>query len=408
MILKIHWENDRMKFNSFSFQPSKLITVKNEIKKTFPTKTDIYKIKSQKAKEVDLEELLQKIREFSLDKMIYLADSLKAEEIIALAINYSDIPNELYKKINKIILHKKDKFLIKILWNNFAEDYKNKDLTSLLGNLLASFSKLNDQEKMLDTIFKDSSPLINMRKQIENNKVTLFNFLEDLDLIIENKVSKKLAADLFNKSSKSFFIREAKDNLIKVFKVLEIKNLKAVVENYLFVFKDAEYVEELMYRIKDRLGDPREYSTAWNSIDQKAKEKAAAWFNYKKLKEFFDSITTDQEEAQKRFSYWEKQVDIMEKVDYVKKYLQLFLTFDNFVVVEFGDLGNAVYFYKKDFFEQNLAQYMNKHNAVNNNSLKYTYEARNMGNKNVYKVNHMSSWQHKADKMIKELRSGRK
>ncbi|SDH13680.1 EH signature domain-containing protein [Halanaerobium congolense] len=398
-----------MKFNSFSFQPSKLIAVKNEIKKTFPTKADIYKIKSQKAKEVDLEELLKKIREFSLDKIIYLADSLKTEEIIALAIKYSNIPHELYKKINNIILHKKDKFIIKILWNNFAEDYTNKDLSSLLGNLLASFSKLNDQEKVLDTIFKDSSPLINMRKYIENNKITLFYFLDKLDLIFENKISKRLAADLLSKGTKPVFLREDKNNLIKVFKELEIKNLKAVVENYLFVFKDKEYEEELMYIIKDRLGDPREdYSTAWNEIDKKAKEKAAAWFNYKKLKEFFDSITTDQEEAQKRFSYWEKQVDIMEKVDYVKKYLQLFLTFDNFVVVEFGDLGNAVYFYKKDFFEQNLAQYMNKHNAVNNNSLKYTYEARNMGNKNVYKVNHMSSWQHKADKMIKELRAGRR
>ncbi|CCU78669.1 hypothetical protein HSACCH_00808 [Halanaerobium saccharolyticum subsp. saccharolyticum DSM 6643] len=398
-----------MKFNSFFFQPSKLIAVKNEIKKTFPTKSDIYKIKSQKAKEVDLEELLKKIREFSLDRIIYLADSLKAEEIIALAINYSEIPNELYKKINKIILHKKNKFLIKILWNNFAEDYKNEDLNRLLGNLLASFSKLNDQEKVLYNIFKDSSPLINMRKQIENNKITLFDFLEELDLIFENKISKRLAADLFSKSSKLFFIREEKDNLIKIFKELEINNLKEVVENYLFVFKDKEYQEELMYKIKDRLGDPREdYSTAWNNIAHKAKEKAAAWFNYKKLKEFFDSITTDQEEAQKRFSYWEKHVDIMEKVDYVKKYLQLFLTFDNFVVVEFGDLGNAVYFYKKDFFKENLAQYTSKYNAVNNKSLKYTYEARNNRNKYVYKVDHRNDWQHKVNRMLKELRLGRK
>jgi hypothetical protein len=204
-------------------------------------------------------------------------------------------------------------------------------------------------------------------------------------------------------------MREKEEELIKIFTEFKSEDFKKAAENYLIVFKQEEYLEELMYKIKNQIGDPREdYSTAWEQIDNKAKEKAAAWFNYKKLKEFFDSITTDQEEAKKRFAYWEKHYKEMKKVDYVKKYLQLFLTFDKFVVVEFGDLGNAVYFYKKDFFDQKLAQYMNKYNSVNNNSLKYTYEARNMSNKKVYKVNHMSSWQDKADKMIEELKAGRR
>jgi hypothetical protein len=398
-----------MKFNTFSFQPSKLIAVKNEIKKTFPTKADIYRIKSQKAKRVDLDELLQKIREFSLDKIIYLADSLKTEELIAIAINYCDISNELYKKINKIILHKKDRFLIKILWHNFAEDYKNKDLSRLLSNLLASLSKLNDQEKVLDTIFKDSSPLINMRKEIENNKIALFDFLEDLDLIFENKISKKLATDLFSKRSKPFFIREDKGNLIKVFKELEIKNLKAVVENYLFVFKDEEYEEELMYIIKDRLGDPREdYSTAWNSIDQKAKEKAIGWFNLQVLKEFINNIDVDDKEAKERFNYWYKYRNKAKPMLFIKKYKQLFLVFDKFAVIEFGNKGNAAYFYGIKFFDENLRKFMDKNNPQNNNYLKFYPKAKDKNIKNVERFRHIDGWQNTADKLVDGFKSGRR
>ncbi len=398
-----------MKIKTFSFQPTKLIAVKKKIQKTFPTKADIYNIKSEKAKAVDLDELLEKIRAYNQDKIIYLADSLKEAEITALAYNYSEISAELYQKINRIILHRKNKFFIKILWHNFADDYQNKDLKQLLGNLLASLAQLNKQEKILDMIFSKSSPLLNMQKYIKDKQISLFKFLDQVNLIFENKVSKKLASELFIQGSKEVFMREKEQDLIKIFTEFKSEDFKKAAENYLIVFKEEEYLEELMYKIKDQMGDPREdYSTAWKQIDNKAKEKAAAWFNYKKLKEFFDSITTDQEEAQKRFSYWEKHVDIMKKVDYVKKYLQLFLTFNKFVVVEFGDLGNAVYFYKKDFFDQNLAKYTNKSNAKSNDYLKDPKKARNDNYTYIYKINHRSGWQARADHMIKELRAGRK
>jgi hypothetical protein len=53
-----------MNLKTFSFQPTKLTAVKKKIQKTFPTKADIYNIKSEKAKEVDLDKLLEKIRDF--------------------------------------------------------------------------------------------------------------------------------------------------------------------------------------------------------------------------------------------------------------------------------------------------------------------------------------------------------
>lgn len=404
-----------MKLNKFYFKPTKLIAVKEKIKKTFPTKADIYNIKSEKAKKINLKELLEKISEFSLNKIIYLADSLKKAEITALANNYSEISAELYQKINKIILHRKDKFLIELLWHNFADDYQNQDLRRLLGNLLALFSQLNEQEKILENIFNNSSPLLNMQKYIKDEEISLFKFLDQVDLIFENRISKKLAAELFTKASKDFFIRENAKNLIKIFSEFKSEDFKKAAENYLLIFNEDEYFEEMMYKIKDRLGDPREdYSTAWNGINKKVKNKAKNWLNHRKLKEFFDSITTDQEEAKRRFAYWEKHYKEMKKVDYVEKYLQLFMIFDKFAVVEFGDLGNAAYFYEKELFNKELAQYMNKYNMRSNRYLKYTTEAGEETNKKVEKVNHYKhedydkSWRADADKMIKLFKSGRR
>ena len=76
------------------------------------------------------------------------------------------------------------------------------------------------------------------------------------------------------------------------------------------------------------------------------------------------------------------------------------MIFNNFVVIEFGFKGNAVYFYEREYFEENLIQYMNENKSVDNNQLKHTYKARNKRDKRVEKVNHYSSWEDKAHNKI--------
>lgn len=398
-----------MNIKTFSFQPTKLIAVKKKIQKTFPTKADIYNIKSEKAKAVDLDELLKKIRDFNRDKIIYLADSLKESEITALAYNYSEIPAELYQKVNKIILHRKNEIFIKILWHNFADDYQNEDLKQLLGNILASFAKLNEKKNILAVIFNNALPLLNMQKYIKDKKISLFKFLNQVDLIFENRISKKLAAELFSKGSKDVFMRENEEDLIKIFTEFKSGDFKKAAENYLIVFKQEEYFEELMYKIKDQMGDPREdYSTAWKQIDNKAKEKAVGWFNLQVLKDFRDNIDVDDKEAEERFNYWVKYKNEAKPMLFIKKYKQLFLVFDKFAVIEFGNKGNAAYFYGIKFFNENLRRFMNKNNPQNNNDLKYYPKAKDKKIRNVERFRHIDGWQDTADKLVIDFKAGRR
>ena len=402
-----------MKTISFSFQPSKLIAVKDDIIKKFPTKTDIFKLKQRKAAEVDLEKLLAKIKETKLSNINFLADELKKYEIIALINNYNKIPKELLEKVNKIILYKSDKQLFDMLWNTYLEEHNNKDLISLINSLLLKRGNYNDKEQVLKIIFDNKSPHISFIAYYNNSNYGLFDLFSLLDMVIENNFTQVVAKMIFNNCDKNTFNNESNENLLKVFSGLKLNELYSVVENYLLTLENDEFDQSIMYKIKDRLGDPREdFSTAWNEINNKARDKASSWLNYKRLKEFFDSIETDQEEAQKRFNYWEKHYNDMKKVEFVEDKLQLFMIFNEFVVIEFGDLGNAAYFYEKNYFDQNLAKHMSKSNAVSNTLLKKTSEARDTNKKYVEKLDHRMGdrgyWQKRADKMVDKFKRGRR
>ncbi len=402
-----------MKTISFSFQPSKLIAVKDDIIKKFPTKTDIFKLKQRKAAEVDLEKLLAKIKETKLSNINFLADELKKYEIIALINNYNKIPKELLEKVNKIILYKSDNQLFDMLWNTYLEEHNNKDLISLINSLLLKRENYNVKEQVLKIIFDNKSPHISFIAYYNNSNYGLFDLFSLLDMVIENNFTQVVAKMIFNNCDKNTFNNESNENLLKVFSGLKLNELYSVVENYLLTLENDEFDESIMYKIKDRLGDPREdFSTAWNEINNKARDKASSWLNYKRLKEFFDSIETDQEEAQKRFNYWEKHYNDMKKVEFVEDKLQLFMIFNEFVVIEFGDLGNAAYFYEKNYFDQNLAKYMSKSNSVSNTLLKKTSEARDTNKKYVEKLDHRMGdrgyWQKRADKMVDKFKRGRR
>ena len=402
-----------MKTISFSFQPSKLIAVKDDIIKKFPTKADIFKLKKRKAAEVNLEKLLAKIKETKLSNINFLADELRKHEIIALVNNYEEIPNELLEKVNKIILYKYDRQLVDMLWNIYLEKHNNKDLISLMSSLLSKLESYNDKEKILKIIFDNKSPHISFIAYYNNSNHGLFELFEILDMVIENSFTQVVAKMIFSNCEKKSFDIESNENLLKVFSGLKLNELYSVVENYLLTLENDEFEESIMYKIKDRLGDPREdFSTAWNEVSEKAKDNAAAWFNLKRLREFFDSIKTDQREAQQRFDYWETQCDEMVKVEFVEDKLQLFMIFKNFVVIEFGDLGNAAYFYEKNYFDQNLAKYMLNSNTVSNTILKKTSAARDRNKKYIEKLDHRMGergyWQRNADDMVKKFKKGRR
>jgi len=402
-----------MKTVSFSFQPSKLIAVKDDIIKKFPTKADIFKLKQRKAAEVDLEKLLSKVKETKLSNIDFLADELKKYEIIALINNYEKIPKELLEKVNKIILYKSDRQLVGMLWNTFLEEQNNKDLISLMSSLLSKLESYNDKEQILKIIFDEKSPHISFIAYYNNSNHGLFKLFDILDMVIENSFTQVVAKMIFSNCEKKTFDIESNENLLKVFSGLKLNGLYSVVENYLLTLENNEFEESIMYKIKDRLGDPREdFSTAWVEVSNNAREKASSWLNYKRLKEFFDSIKTDQEEAQKRFDYWEKHYNDMKKVEFIEDKLQLFMIFNNFVVIEFGELGNAAYFYEKNYFDQNLAKYMLNSNIVRNDFLKKTSDANNENKKYIEKINHIGGdrgyWQRNADDMVKKFKKGRR
>ena len=242
------------------------------------------------------------------------------------------------KQYNTDIYSNLDDLRETLVIGNKAGYYKYTDAYSLsnknIGRLKKSVTKYNDKIKPLikndlNDFFNIKNVDITVAKPLDN----IIEFFQDeynntllLYLIArENNentdtIKKLLVASATDNAFLNSFKNRKFKNLIKIFTEFKSEDFKKAAENYLIVFNQEEYLEELMYKINNQIGDPREdYSTAWNQIDNKAQEKAAAWFNYKKLKDFFDSITTDQEEAKERFAYWEKHYkEMISTVENVK------------------------------------------------------------------------------------------
>ncbi len=372
------------------------------IRKKFPSRKEIYNNKKKKYEAQNIDYLLEQISELKNDNQIRMyALSLNIHDLYVLAYQFNDLePTYYYEKVIKILSERINKKLIDIMWRNFSQDLNNN--THIIEFFRKTTEKFdydkytNPPYSLFGEIFSNE-PFTWLEKYIHNSE---FRFKEDMNKLkihIESDLGKNLTLRSFTLSDKKIFEREDNKQLKEIFSNINSKNLIKIAENYLLTFAIQEFEIEMMYYIKERIGDPtEEYSVRWKNFDETAFKKAKKWFITSELEKFFDNIEESEEEARRRFSYWLKYTDYIERAKCILEQLQLFLIFDNFVVIEFGKKGNAAYIYERNRFERDFAQYMNEKNAVKNRVLKDTF-------KHIKRIIHGGNWESSTDQLLKNL-----
>ncbi|WP_206663469.1 EH signature domain-containing protein [Halobacillus salinus] len=133
-------------------------------------------------------------------------------------------------------------------------------------------------------------------------------------------------------------------NLKRITEVLDTFNpdtYKKLIIPYLQSNDFQNFKSELMKQLIGRLGDPRETTKKWRSVPGNAVKKVKSWLYKYDLFQFLDS---------ERFKYWEKYVPNIKALNFEQNPPMAAMEFDRFVVLEFGNTGNAAYFYEVEGF----------------------------------------------------------
>ncbi|PRX23239.1 EH signature protein [Orenia metallireducens] len=398
-----------MKKFVFKFTPQKLIDTAEDIKRRFPSTNQLAQERKNKYQQVDLEELLARIRKWKNSEVRSYAGQLKNREVYSLAYNFNQIPEELHEVVKSILVYRFKKSMVKVMWGNFCKNPDNRAITSFFNDTINRVKVIkfsNTPYSLLVRIFSTPDPIDWIIDYIIDLGFSYSKWIEYFQLTEKSQLVQSVIGRLFIKANRRIFEQEDNLLLLKLFSSLRTESFRKSAENYLEIFNVYEFDEELMELFKDRIGDPVEnYLSSWNDMSEVARRKARQWFNNKEMKEFFASIDANEEEAQRRFEYWQNYNESIEKVKYIRYRLQLFLVFDKFVVIEFGEKGNAAYIYDKVYFNKHFANYMNDYNSVNNNRLKHKMEkfVGSEDNRIIHRDTTSGYWEQKADNKVKVL-----
>ncbi|KXS40895.1 MAG: hypothetical protein AWU54_1815 [Candidatus Frackibacter sp. T328-2] len=387
------------KFN-FTFTPQKLTEANKKIKRTFPSANQLGKERKKKYENLDLEQLLEKISKTEEDKIKDFASGLKNRDIYALAYNFNNISKGLMYKVKEILTYRFKKSMVKIMWNNFTKDHENQYIISFFKEKIGLINRLKfrgSPYNLLVDLFSNDSPVKGIIDQIVSLRLNYEEWINRFHLKRESKLAQAIISNLFIQPNIDIFKQEENELLVKLFSYLNGNSFSKIAENYLELFSVEEFEEELMQLIKEKMGDPvEEYSVTWQNVSDIAYARAKQWFNNKEMEEFFINIEADDEEGRRRFNYWKKYLDTVEKVKYIREELQLFLIFKDIVVIEFGEINNSIFIYDRNYFENNLVKYTVENNKADNKKFKDT-------SKCIDWIRHSSSWETKTDSIIQDL-----
>ncbi|MEB6548983.1 hypothetical protein MXL46_07720 [Heyndrickxia sporothermodurans] len=337
------------RFLLFQFKPHKLHKERILVEKEF--KDSENKILRKRSR-FNLPKLLEEIRKVDFTKLYDFMKTLKKMDILILIYEYpyKEETNETRKKINKILGEMYISTVGRTAWELFQQDVEDPFLKELI-----KLSYRKDQDKFLG-IDRDHLQIIG--KAFEAKEGIIFGLATHLLRSTSNSkqvlgkwkikegsiLEKKLITFMLLKGLNEDFIiqRDGVETVIQFFNQSTSNDYKSLLKVYLEARDYKVYNYKILEQAIRRLFDPRENSEEWNFLSQYGLEQVKRWMYTNELKEFFDSDTNSA-----RFDYWKRFIDYMENVIPLKSPVVAFIYFDDFIVVEFGEIGSA-YFYHRN------------------------------------------------------------
>ena len=364
--------NNSPRFYLFSYIPKKLIDERVSVQTKF---SDAEKSVMKKRSKMNLPKLLEKIRKASYEQLHELIETLTRMDTLLLIYEYPfpEETDETKRKINEILHQKYTSLVGKTAWMLFQQDVKDSYLQDLIKKSYwrekDTFLQIDEEFlQPMSKAFNQSSDLVHelaevARKSKHRIKVTLTKWKVKQDSVLEES----LVFQMLKKGISDDFIinRDGIGEITNFLKRYSTDDYKTLMKLYIEARNHKDFHHTIMQEAIHRLYNPNERIDDWTFLSEKGLEQVKRWLMANELKKFFDNDSNS-----KRFDYWKRYIDYMEKVKPLKFPLVAFIYFKNFVVVEFGNMG-AAYFYHREGFEKLIYPRINDYRFRNSRSDSY-------------------------------------
>lgn len=307
-----------------------------------------------------LSSLLKRIRKTPYSRMDSLSQQLSTEELDLITKPYPFINlNEpvLVRKITHILLKRYTPDVGRQVWNYYQHDIEHKQVFSLVRyafQVQEPELRFDEYEpKSWNTLSQAMSqidPIQHLAQRLVDSKQAIRKTLQSWKIQPKSLLEQTLLYTMMHLGlSNDRWIKRYKERqLIQQMKSLSLDQLKSLIQVYV-QSRNAHtfYAEHLMDFFLNQLGDPQKKERNWRFLDVQALGEIKRYYMKTQIKNFFAK-----DHGSNRFQFWEKYLDQVTIYELHRNPSVLFLSFPNFVVVEFADKGNAAYIYHPDGFEQ--------------------------------------------------------
>ena len=159
--------------------------------------------------------------------------------------------------------------------------------------------------------------------------------------------------------------------------------------NYINCLKESEWSDEIITSCVDRHGLPAAMGLFWSRVDKDKRLLIQRKVAAKLIGDFFDDVNDPED----RFDFWRHYVDQLIGITFPHSRSRVMLVFQKAVIVEFRDLGNAIYIYDRS--DQGWVDRVVK-GGGDNSSCKDIDRA-------ITKVSHFRNWRQNMDYYMGQL-----
>ncbi|MCA0757009.1 hypothetical protein KP806_18265 [Paenibacillus sp. N4] len=395
-------DNNTYIFN-FTFTPKKLSEARKQVQKRYE---DIDLLTASQISGMRLPKLLELIRRTPEAEIEALALQLKKTDIMVLLYQFphNTESNDTQKKINLLISHRYNSMIGNYVWGIFQHDYQNIFVHDLLRRFFAverfDFLSINN-----DAMIKRLTDALTNKSGVAHGLVHLFmdgnmkteQLLKTIKIKSESPIEDFIMYQMLRECLKKDDVirRDGESFICQLLDRYPMHQYQNIIKIYLEARDHEHFHPKILEQAIIRLHDPRERMADWAFLSESAFNEVNRWLLEIELKKFFEGDTN------RRFEYWKKYFHYISNVVQLKGRNDpkvAFIYFNEFVVVEFGDMGASYFYHKRGFDRFILSQttgteFAGKSTRVKESLLKITDKIRNGESLFINRLRHIGPYE---------------
>ncbi|MCI3919920.1 hypothetical protein MO973_06705 [Paenibacillus sp. TRM 82003] len=335
----------------FSFSPMKLRLERENVEQQFRGLDAEANLRNRRDR---LPQLLQRIRQTPMEHLDELIASLSNVDVKVLMFDmpFDQESTETRGKINRIFLARYSPNIGAMAWNLFQDAYENPYVRDLLQLIYVSdpdhflHFEVTDLEMIANAVNLKKGLIIGFSEQLVISKDSSKSLLDRWRVRKQSPLEKQLVRKMLERSLQTDDVmdRDGARQITVYLDLFELMDYKSLLKIYLETRNYQQFQMPIMKHAISRLYDPRERAEEWDFLSLSTMDEVHRWLIQGDLEQMFENDGDN-----RRFMYWKLFIHEMYRVDRLQRPDAAIMYFRDFVVVEFGKIGAAYFYFRVGF-----------------------------------------------------------